>query len=125
MLSRQLALYLVILNIEGLLLRCPGRCIPQVERVVRSTQLLYLLDVPSSFFSAIFGTKLLGSGCVYVWQSLKFLRPVCINDTVNASVCIKAVDKEKRRIAFDTTNCVKGNFYKQKLLLGSYVLPSM
>jgi 3-hydroxybutyryl-CoA dehydratase len=62
----------------------------------------------ASFFSAIFGTKLPGSGCVYVSQSLKFLRPVYLNDTVNASVTIKSIDKTKRRIFFDTICSVKG-----------------
>lgn len=61
----------------------------------------------ASFFSALFGTKLPGPGCVYVSQSLKFLRPVYVNDTVNASVTIKAIDKEKRRIFFDTVCTVK------------------
>jgi len=56
----------------------------------------------ASFFSAIFGTKLPGSGCIYVSQSLKFLAPVYINDTVIATVTIKAIDKKKRRIIFDT-----------------------
>lgn len=62
----------------------------------------------ASFFSAIFGTKLPGEGCVYVSQNLKFLKPVYLNDTVTASVVIKTIDKEKRRIFFDTVCTVKG-----------------
>lgn len=62
----------------------------------------------ASFFSAIFGTKLPGVGCVYVSQKLKFLRPVYINDTVTASVTIKSIDREKRRIFFDTLCVVNG-----------------
>lgn len=61
----------------------------------------------ASFFSAIFGTKLPGAGCVYVAQSLRFMRPVFIDDTVTASVTIKAIDKERRRIFFDTFCSVK------------------
>lgn len=56
----------------------------------------------ASFFSAIFGTKLPGTGCVYVSQNIKFLRPVYLNDTVIASVTIKSIDRERRRIFFDT-----------------------
>ena len=40
----------------------------------------------ASFFSALFGTKLPGPGCVYVSQDLKFLKPVYLNDTVTAIV---------------------------------------
>lgn len=64
--------------------------------------------LPASFFSAIFGTKLPGFGCVYVSQSLKFLRPVYLGDTVTAQVTIKSLDVEKRRIFFDTVCLVKG-----------------
>ena len=62
----------------------------------------------ASFFSAIFGTKLPGAGCVYVSQSLKFLRPVYINDTVTAIVTVRSIDRDKRRIFFDTVCTVKG-----------------
>lgn len=34
----------------------------------------------ASFFSAIFGTKLPGEGCVYVSQNLQFKRPVYLGD---------------------------------------------
>ena len=40
----------------------------------------------ASFFSAIFGTKLPGEGCVYASQTLKFKRPIYLNDTVTAEV---------------------------------------
>ena len=62
----------------------------------------------SSYFSAIFGTKLPGPGCVYVSQSLKFIRPVYIGDTVTATVAIKSINPETRRIYFDTVCSVKG-----------------
>lgn len=57
----------------------------------------------ASYFSALFGTQLPGSGCVYVSQSLNFLRPVYLGDTVTAIVTVKALDEKKRRIFFDTT----------------------
>lgn len=62
----------------------------------------------ASFFSAIFGTILPGTGCVYVNQSLSFKRPVYIGDTVTATVIIKSIDSEKRRVFFNTTCKVKG-----------------
>ena len=56
----------------------------------------------AGFFSQLFGTKLPGPGCVYTAQSLKFLRPVYINDTVVATVEVIAVDLSHKRVNFKT-----------------------
>jgi len=56
----------------------------------------------ASFFSAIFGTKLPGEGCVYVGQNLKFHKPVFLGDTVTAKVTVTSVDIEKNRVFFIT-----------------------
>lgn len=56
----------------------------------------------SSFFSQLFGTRLPGPGCVYTAQSLKFLRPVYINDTVLATVEVIAVHVSRKRVNFRT-----------------------
>ena len=61
----------------------------------------------TSFFSAIFGTRLPGEGCVYVAQSIKFLRPVYIGDTVKATVIVRSIDISKGRVFFDTICTVK------------------
>ncbi|CAI8753700.1 MaoC family dehydratase [Pseudomonas soli] len=61
----------------------------------------------AGFFSAIFGTKIPGAGCVYVSQNLNFLRPVYIDDTVVAEVVVTQVDIEKKRVFFETTCKVK------------------
>ena len=63
--------------------------------------------ISSSFFSALFGTKLPGPGCVYVNQALNFKRPVYLNDTVNATIIVTQIDFRKRRIFFDTVCKVK------------------
>lgn len=69
----------------------------------------------ASFFSAIFGTRLPGPGCVYVSQNLKFRKPVYIDDTVTATVVVTGVDKDSRRVYFDTY-CKVG---KSKVITGS------
>lgn len=61
----------------------------------------------ASYFSALFGTKIPGAGCVYVSQSLNFKRPVYINDTVVATIKVIKVNKEKQRIFFKTTCTVR------------------
>lgn len=61
----------------------------------------------ASYFSALFGTKIPGHGCVYVEQTLRFKRPVYINDTVTATVEVTSVDLENRRVFFNTYCTVK------------------
>ena len=61
----------------------------------------------ASFFSALFGTKLPGRGCVYVSQSLNFRRPVFLGDTVTAIIEIIRIDKVRSRVFFKTTCTVK------------------
>lgn len=62
----------------------------------------------ASFFSAIFGTKLPGEGCVYASQNLEFKRPIYIGDTVVATVTVTAVNEEKKRVIFETKCTVSG-----------------
>ena len=61
----------------------------------------------ASFFSALFGTKLPGEGCVYVAQSLRFKRPVYIDDTVTATVEVTKIDLKRKRVFFSTVCKVK------------------
>ena len=61
----------------------------------------------ASYFSALFGTKIPGEGCVYVSQSLQFKRPVYIGDTVTATVEVTGINLEKKRVFFKTTCKVK------------------
>lgn len=62
----------------------------------------------AGFISTVLGTRLPGPGCVYIGQSLKFKAPVRIGDTVTATVTIKEVDKERRRVTLETVCTVKG-----------------
>ena len=64
--------------------------------------------ISASFFSALFGTRIPGPGCVYVSQNLNFKKPVYIGDTVTASVIVTNIDKDKNRVFFDTVCKVKG-----------------
>ena len=56
----------------------------------------------ASYFSALFGTKIPGNGCVYTSQSLKFKKPVYIGDIVTATVKVTNVDLLKRKVLFKT-----------------------
>ena len=59
----------------------------------------------ASFFSALFGTKLPGTGCVYTSQSLKFKRPIYVGDEVNTYIKVKSIDKKTNKIIF-ITQCI-------------------
>ena len=62
----------------------------------------------ASLISTVFGTKLPGPGCIYLSQTLKFLAPVRVGETVRAEVTIKSIDRERRRCVFDTICKVGG-----------------
>lgn len=62
----------------------------------------------SSLFSGIFGTQLPGEGCVYKSQSLRFRRPIYVDDLVTAEVEVLKVDMEKKLVFFRTTCRVNG-----------------
>jgi len=62
----------------------------------------------ASFISTVLGTKLPGPGCIYLSQSLKFLAPVRIGDTVSARVTCTELLPEKRRARFKTVCAVEG-----------------
>ncbi len=56
----------------------------------------------ASLISAILGTDLPGHGTIYLGQTLKFLAPVHIGDTVTASVEVIATREEKRLVTLRT-----------------------
>jgi 3-hydroxybutyryl-CoA dehydratase len=60
------------------------------------------------FISAVLGTRLPGPGSVYMGQTLKFKAPVRPGDTVTATVTVKEVIVEKKRVILDTVCTVNG-----------------
>jgi 3-hydroxybutyryl-CoA dehydratase len=57
----------------------------------------------AGFISTIIGTKLPGTGSIYVKQTLEFKAPVRIGDTITATGEITAIDTEKHRVRLKTT----------------------
>jgi 3-hydroxybutyryl-CoA dehydratase len=62
----------------------------------------------AGYISAVIGTKLPGSGAIYLEQTLRFRRPVRIGDEVTARAEVTAVDAERARITLATTCRVAG-----------------
>ena len=62
----------------------------------------------AGFISAVLGTKLPGPGCIYLSQSLKFMAPVKIGDTVVAKATVTQIIAEKKRVVLKTDCFVAG-----------------
>jgi len=62
----------------------------------------------AGFISAVLGTKLPGPGCIYLSQSLKFMAPVKIGDTVTARATVSEIVPEKKRVVLKTECLVDG-----------------
>ena len=56
----------------------------------------------ASVISAALANKLPGPGAIYMSQNLRFRAPVRAGDTVHATVTIKELNPEKRRVLLDT-----------------------
>ena len=55
----------------------------------------------ASLFSALLGTEMPGLGTIYVGQTLKFLRPVYFGDEITATVTVKELLPERKRVIFE------------------------
>ncbi len=63
----------------------------------------------AGFISAVLGTKLAPDSCViYLSQSLRFLRPVKIGETIRAVAEVKGTDPQKRIVTVQT-DCFNQN----------------
>jgi 3-hydroxybutyryl-CoA dehydratase len=60
-----------------------------------------------SYISTVIGTKLPGPGAVYISQTLNFMAPVIIGDTITAIATITAIDDKRRRVTLKT-QCLNG-----------------
>jgi 3-hydroxybutyryl-CoA dehydratase len=62
----------------------------------------------ASLISAVIGTRLPGPGAIYISQTLKFLAPVKIGDTVDATVEVVELIEPKQRARL-SCRCKVGN----------------
>lgn len=64
----------------------------------------------AGFISTVIGIKLpqAGETAIYLSQSLRFMKPVFIGDTVTAEIEVTAVDAVRRRVTLNTV-CVNQN----------------
>ena len=62
----------------------------------------------AALISTVVGTRLPGPGCIYLSQSLKFMAPVRIGDTVAARATVAEIMPERKRVRLHTTCSVGG-----------------
>ncbi len=55
----------------------------------------------AGLISNVLGTKLPGPGTIYLGQDLRFLRPVCIDDTITATLTVTEKHAEKSDLTLD------------------------
>ena len=56
----------------------------------------------ASILSTMVGMLLPGTGAVYRSQTIQFLKPVHIGDTVTAHFVVRSIDRAKRRLAIES-----------------------
>jgi phosphate acetyltransferase/phosphate butyryltransferase len=56
-----------------------------------------------ALISTVLGTQLPGPGTIYLGQSLRFLKPVGLGDTVTVTLTVASLDAEKHRATLDCT----------------------
>jgi 3-hydroxybutyryl-CoA dehydratase len=61
-----------------------------------------------SFISTVIGTKLPGPGAVYISQTMNFMAPVMIGDTITAIATVAVIDDKRRRVTLKT-QCLNGD----------------
>lgn len=57
----------------------------------------------AGFISAVLGMKLPGEGSIYMSQSLRFMRPVRIGDTITARIEVIELFPDKKRVRLATS----------------------
>lgn len=62
----------------------------------------------AGYISAVLGADLPGHGSIYISQTLKFRRPVRIDDLVNTRAEILAIDRDRARVTLATACTVDG-----------------
>lgn len=55
-----------------------------------------------SLISTVLGTRFPGPGSIYLGQTLRFLKPVHIGDTLTVTVTVKSLDTAEHRVLLDT-----------------------
>jgi len=76
---------------------------PEYAKKTRFRECIAHGMLSAGYISAVLGTKLAPHACaIYLSQTLRFLRPVKIGDTIRAIAEVKGVEPEKRTLTLET-----------------------
>jgi 3-hydroxybutyryl-CoA dehydratase len=56
----------------------------------------------ASLISTVIGTKLPGTGAIYAGQTLRFVAPVYVGDTITATARLEVYDRERGKMTLST-----------------------
>ena len=56
----------------------------------------------ASLFSTMVGMRLPGPGAIYRSQTIRFLKPVFVGETVTAHFVVRSIDREKHRLQIES-----------------------
>lgn len=94
----------------------------QLDPAYAAADLLHKVIAPSMWggglISAVLGTELPGPGMVYISQTLRFIRPICLGDTVTVSVTVTEKQAEHHIIL----DCLCLNQNAQAVIAGQAVV---
>jgi len=62
----------------------------------------------ASLFGGLLGSKLPGKGTIHLGQTLQFLKPIYVNEEIEATIRIISIRSDKPVITFQAT-CIKEN----------------
>jgi 3-hydroxybutyryl-CoA dehydratase len=56
----------------------------------------------ASILSTMVGTRLPGTGAIYRAQTIRFLKPAYVGDTLTAHFVVRSIDRDRHRLEMDT-----------------------
>lgn len=84
----------------------------QLDPAYAATDMFHQVIAPGMWggglISAVLGTELPGAGTIYLSQTLRFIQPVCLGDTITASVTVTGKEAEHHIILLDC-RCMNQN----------------
>jgi 3-hydroxybutyryl-CoA dehydratase len=97
----------------------PLHCDPEYARRTRFGECIVHGMLGAGFISAAIGTLAPYAAAIYLTQTLRFLRPINVGDTIRAVAEVKKIDAETRQA---TVSTVCYNQHNEQVLTGNALI---